>query len=173
MRRAVLVLVLVTAALLVGVSGSARSGTSHSPAGWHVVRQRWTRVVEPIPWLAMANFKVELNRRSCPCDWPSVRNLPRGGAFLFVWEYTRVSSIGWRAFPDRPRHFRIPATYTPWVPSNCSPSYGTAFRKGRRGFQAEVYLGPVAGAEVRAGIAAILDNLRVSSPPVSGAVPPA
>ncbi len=171
MRRAVLVLV--TAALLVGVSGSARSGTSHITASWHVVRQRWTRVVEPIPWLAMANFKVELNRRSCPCDWPSVRNLPRGGAFLFVWEYARVSPTGWGALPDRPRQFRIPATYTPWVPSNCSPSYGTAFRSGRRGFQAEVYLGRGAGADVRAGIAAILDSLRVSSPPVSGAVPPA
>jgi hypothetical protein len=142
---------------------SVRSGVSlRLPAGWHLVRGRGTPVLDPIPRLAAATFPVRFSRQYCVCETPHVANLPRAGAFLFVWEYPGLGRRGLRAFPRRPARFRIGPSASA---DACSPSDTVLFRQGQRAFQVQIYLGPAAPAAARAQIAAILDSWHATPGP--------
>jgi hypothetical protein len=153
---------------------SARGGISvRVPRGWHLVRRGLTNVVEPAQRLAVASFTVRLASHSCACGEPNVRDFPRTGAFLFVWEYRAPSS---RAellrLPPRPSRFRVTQENPHWF--ECAgPSWVTAFRDRGRVFQVEVYLGPAAGTKARLQMDALLDSLRVAAPeePLASAAP--
>jgi len=94
---------------------------------------------------------------------PNVRNFPRAGAFLFVWEYPQLDAAQLRRFPRRPARFQVAQENPHWY--ECAgPSWGTVFRASGRGFQVEVYLGPAAGPKVRARMDAMLNSLEVARP---------
>ncbi len=128
------------------------------PAGWHVLRGWLSDVVEPVPALAFASFPARLSRHACACGMPNVRHLPRGGAFVFVWEYPHPSARATYQFPKRPTHFTLtsekPQRYV------CQgPSTGFTFRSGGSGFQVEIYLGPRVSAATRGRLVAALNSL--------------
>jgi hypothetical protein len=186
MRRAVLVLV--TAAFLTGASGWAVSGTQRPgprraprsakaaiavpspdngvmatadiPAGWHRVWRAVTPLIDPIPRLVVASFAVRLARHTCTCDMPALRDFPKNGTLLIVWEYNRLTASGLRHFPPRPAAFKIPVVR--YGTRQCAaPSYEILFSIGRRAFQADMYIGATAGRGVRARLASTLDSLRL------------
>jgi hypothetical protein len=158
---------LATAALAGGTDGAGTrvavgGGISvRLPRGWHVRRGWLSDVVDPIPRLAVASFPVRLSRHTCECGMPNVRDFPRAGAFLFVWEYARLDAAQLRRFPRRPARFRVAQGNAHW--GECAgPSWGTVFRVSGRGFQVEVYLGPAADDKVRARMDGILSSLEVT-----------
>jgi hypothetical protein len=168
-RRLLLVPVLVLAATaaLAAPAGAGNQWVSVGgevsvvlPAGWHVVRGRTSYVVDPIP-RAFATFHVRFARHSCECGMPNVTDLPRDGAFVFAWEYRRISRRDLRFFPAHTPRFRIGHSA---ITGACAPSDGRTFREGGRAFQVEIYLGPDAPASARRQIAVILDSWQVAPP---------
>jgi hypothetical protein len=175
MRKAVMVLLVVTSSVAAGASaastdpGAARAAATGGisiriPEGWHVLRGWLSYVTDPVPRLAVASFPVRLSRRTCECGMPNVENLPRNGAFLFVWEYRRFSKRTLKYFPLRPAQFRM-GTGQPQRYTCQGPSYEFSFREAGRAFQADVYLGSLVRPKLRAGLLALLDNLRVAADP--------
>jgi hypothetical protein len=167
-----LLLVLTVAATVARASGArderraVGAGVSiRVPTGWHVVHQRLSEVVDPIPRLMVATFAVSLSHRSCVCGMPNIRDFPRDGGLLFVWEYPSLPARALRAFPRRPRRFRVSATAI-GAAACAGPSDVVVFRQARRAFQAEIYLGPTAGRAVRARLTEILDSLRATPGPI-------
>ena len=168
MRRLLLVLV-PALAVTAAVTASAGAGTERTslggrlsvvlPHGWHVVRGRVSEVVDPVP-RALATFHVRFARHACECGMPNLANLPRDGAFVFTWEYTRISRRDLQYFPEHAARFAI----GPGAPrvSSCQMSESRNFREAGRGFQVQIYLGPDAPASVRHQLAAILDSWRLS-----------
>src|SRR2546421_9615428 len=77
------------------------------PAGWHVLHGWLSDVIDPAPRLAVGSFRVRLSRHTCECGMPNVRDFPRNGGFLFMWEYLRYPRRDLRRVPRRPAHFRI------------------------------------------------------------------
>jgi hypothetical protein len=130
------------------------------PAGWHLVRGWLSDVVEPIPRLAIGSFPVRLSRHTCECGMPNVRNFPRAGVFLFVWEYPRLTRRALARFPRRPARFRLTSA-SPQRYVCGGPSDAIAFQDAGRGFQAEIYLGAAAGPQLRARLLAVMDSLRM------------
>ncbi|MGH2867302.1 MAG: hypothetical protein ACRDNK_07000 [Solirubrobacteraceae bacterium] len=131
------------------------------PAGWHRVWRAITPLIDPIPRLVVASFAVRLARHTCVCDLPAIRDFPKGGTLLIVWEYGRLTAGGLRHFPPRPSAFHIPAVR--YGTHQCAgPSYELLFSIGRRAFQADMYIGATAGRGVRARLAAVLDSLRLA-----------
>lgn len=167
-------MLLVVTSLVVGVASAANvdpggaltpvgGGVSiRVPAGWHVIR-RWSEITYPIPRLAIASFPARLSRHPCECGMPNIRDFPRDGAFLTVWESHLQSRMRAR-FPVRPTRFRL----TPGTPTRYTcrgPSDEIAFRDAGRLFVAEIYLGPATGPKTQARILATLDSLRVAQRP--------
>ena len=140
---------------------SAGAGLSVRLApGWHLIHRRLTDVLDPAGRLALASFPVRLARHPCECGWPNVSHFPRAGGFVFVWEYLSRSRSGQSRMPRRPPRFVILQENPHWF--ECAgPSWGMAFVDSGRVFQVEVYLGPAAGADVRAAVDRMLDSLKV------------
>lgn len=136
------------------------------PVGWHLIGRRLTDVVEPAQRLAVATFDVRLASHPCECGEPNVRNFPRTGAFVFIWEYReRLSRAQLSRVPRRPASFHVTQDNRHWF--ECAgPSWTAGFRDAGRVFQVEVYLGPGAGRNVRLRMDALLDSLRVARLPV-------
>jgi hypothetical protein len=132
--------------------------------GWQLRRAWLSDVIEPIPRLAVASFPVRLSRRTCECGMPNVRGFPRDGAFLFMWEYPHPSRRMLAQFPHRPARFQI-GSGRPQRSACAGPSDEISFQDAGRAFQAEIYLGPAAGAGIRARLLATMDSLRVASGP--------
>jgi hypothetical protein len=164
---------LVAAALLLGLAaagrgtGGARRATGRAgltirlAPGWRLVQRRLTPLIDPAPRLALATFHVKPTRHLCVCETPNVR-VPRGGAFVIVWEWLRPTpSALRRLYPPRPARFTVTQNNPHWF--ECAgPSWGTLFRAAGRAFQVDVYLGPAADPSTRARIAAMLESLAPS-----------
>jgi hypothetical protein len=170
MRR---LLTALAAVALAGSLAAANVGGDHSagrvdvphrlsvrvPAGWHVLHGWLSDVTDPAPRLAVASFPARLSHHTCECGFPNVVNLPRDGAFVFVWEYLRATRRGLARVPERPTRFRLaPGGGVRRTCLGSSDSFG--FKDARRVFQVEVYLGPKAGPARRAAVAALLDSLH-------------
>jgi hypothetical protein len=165
-----LVVLVIAALAAAGVAGGDRTARRVSvpgrlsvvvPPGWHVLRGWLSDVSDPAPRLAMASFPAKLSRHSCECGFPNVLNFPRGGAFIFVWEYLHFPRGNLARVPVRPARFSLAASRG--VRLTCDGANGGfAFKDAGRVFQVEVYLGPDAGAALRASAAAALDSLRAA-----------
>jgi hypothetical protein len=173
MRRLAIVVLLATASFTAAapagrIDASTRVGAGAGvsvrlPHDWHLIRRRLTDVTDPVPRLAVASFAVRLARHACECGWPNVRDFPRAGAFVFMWEYPHLGAADLRQIPRRPAVFRIAQANAHWY--ECAgPSWGKLFRVSGRAFQVEVYLGPAAGRNIRARVDAMLDSLEVTRP---------
>jgi hypothetical protein len=128
------------------------------PPGWHLVRGWLSDVVEPVPALAIGSFPARLSRRTCECGMPNITNLPRGGAFLFIWEYANLSKRALTDFPTRPSHFRIASAH-PQRHVCAGPSDTFSFRAANRGLVADVYFGSRVPGRVRTELQLILGSL--------------
>lgn len=175
MRKIAVVLLAVSVLVLTAASAGSRSSSDGRRyvagrisisvlPGWHLIRRSLTDVVEPIPRLALASFAVTLSAHACECGLPNVRDFPRAGAFLFVWEYPHPPPRMLEHFPRRPPHFRI-TSETPQRHVCQGPSDEIIFQDAGRAFQAEIYLGPAAGQLIRARLLAMIDSLRVAQRP--------
>jgi hypothetical protein len=131
------------------------------PAGWNVLRGWLSDVIDPAPRLAVASFPARLSRHTCECGFPNVVNFPRGGAFVFVWEYLHPSRPGLARVPSRPARFHLAGEGK--VRQTCDgPTDTFGFKDKGRVFQVEVYLGPTVGPALRGRMAAMLNSLRVA-----------
>jgi hypothetical protein len=131
------------------------------PVGWHVLRGWLSDVTDPAPRLAAASFPARLSRHTCECGFPNVVNLPRDGAFVFVWEYLHYPRWDLARVASRPVRFHIAANGG--MRQTCDGSSDTlGFKDAGRVFQIEVYLGPGTGPALRGRVAAMLDSLRVT-----------
>ncbi len=128
------------------------------PRGWHLIHRRLTEVVDPAQALAVASFPVRLGH-PCECGEPNVLNLPRGGAFLFVWEYGPAGAH-LKKIPPRPAHFRITQVSAEHY-ACAGPSWLTGFREAGRAFQVEVHFGTHTGRRTIARMEALLDSIKV------------
>jgi hypothetical protein len=137
--------------------------TVRLPAGWHLLGGRLSDVVNPIPRLAIASFPARLSRHECACGSPNVVDFPRGGAFVFVWEYRGLSRHDLlKSFPRRPDHFDLSRGHIGGYA--CSgPSDSLVFREHGREFQAEVYVAAGITPRVRAQLLSVLDSFDASS----------
>ncbi len=169
MRR--LAVTLLVAIGLIAATASASSRERHRlgrsshhglsvdvPPGWHPVRGWLSDVVAPVPALAIGSFPARLSRRTCECGMPNITNLPRGGAFLFVWEYPNLSKRALNDFPIRPSHFRI-ASVHPQRRVCAGPSDTFSFREAGDGFEADVYFGAHVPWRVRMQLQLVLSSL--------------
>ena len=132
------------------------------PAGWHVIRRPLTDVSWPPQRLVVASFVLRQHRRDPGCGpTTATRELPPGGAFLLMWEYTRAPGEAVPRFPRRPTRFRLDrSTYRTYECSAIS-SYMIRFRDAGREFQAQVYLGVRASGRTRSKLLSVLDSLKV------------
>jgi hypothetical protein len=170
------------------------------PRGWDLVRTEvgpsdGNRLVSLQP-AVIASFAVAFARRSCPCARPNyrtcgvwcreigIRDFPKAGALVFVWEFPSPrnrAALG-RGYGPRPVRFRV-AQKNPHFATALAhelrglrleaghacvegpgslPSWWSDFREASRVFQIEVYLGPAAGPAVRARTNALLDSLKIA-----------
>lgn len=129
------------------------------PAGWHLTHGKGTPLIDPVPRLSAATFRVHFSRHYCVCDTPHVADFPRDGAYLFVMEYPAVAHQDDKTFRPHTTHFHIGRSAI--RPGDCGPSDTVIFRQGGRGYQVQIYLGPDAPASARAQIDAILDSWQV------------
>lgn len=137
------------------------------PVGWHVLHGWLSPVVDPAPRLAFASFPARLSRHTCECGFPNVVNLPRDGAFVFVWEYLDPSRRMLAREPSRPARLLVAAGRG--ARRTCDgPTDGFGFKDAGRVFQVEVYLGPGVRPALRGRTAEALDSLRVAPDGRSG-----
>jgi hypothetical protein len=114
----------------------------------------------------VASFPARLTRHTCECGLPNVVHFPRGGAFVFVWEYLHPSRRMLARTPDRPTSVHLPAVGK--VRKTCDgPTDTYAFKDAGRVFQLELYRGPAVTPLRRRKVAAMLDSFRVGSSLVS------
>lgn len=173
MRKVLVALVVLG---LVALGAAARAGGAPSPsrtrppgglsvrvpAGWHVLRGWLSDVIDPAPQLAMASFPARLSHRTCACGFPNVTDFPRGGAFVFVWEYLHYPRRALARVPRRPVRFSVAGSRA--VRLTCDgASTEFAFKAAGHVFQVEVYLGPGVTPKVRAQTVAALDSLGVGA----------
>jgi hypothetical protein len=209
------VVVLVAAALLLAaaVAGGdrgrgrerVRAGgglTVVLPRGWHLIRRATAgnRRVPDQP-AVLASFRAIFGRHPCPCatpnyrncgawcEEPSIRNFPRAGALVYVWEFRiprNPANLG-RGFVSRPAGFvawqkdphfartlarelrrlhRAAGRACVEGPGS-HPSWWSDFYERGRAFQLEVYLGPGAGQSSRASLDTLLDGLSMMSTPTA------
>lgn len=180
---------------------SAGAGISFAlPRGWDLIRRGTLREVVPGGWTyqpaVIASFPATFARHPCPCANPNyrdcgawceelnIRDFPRAGAILFVWEFrvpANPADLG-RGYGHRPSRFRVAQDNPRFarvlarelrrlgrgVGPACVegpgslPSWSSEFRYRGRAFQPEVYLGPAAGREVRAQMDALLNSLNLA-----------
>jgi len=141
-------------------------------AAWHVVTAPLTRVLWPVQRLVMTSFRLRQARPDPNCTpATAIRELPPTGAFLFMFEYTRIRGQPAAHFPTRPAHFRLePKSYRPY---ECmGPSYAIEFRDAGRAFQVQLFIGTRASQRTRATLVSILDSLIVKPRPVHRIAPP-
>jgi hypothetical protein len=198
MRRAVIA-VLVAAASLTAVAPTGGEATVtrvpagggislRLPHGWHLVR----RVGRYQP-AVVGSFTVAFARHPCPCarpnlrncgEWceePDIRDFPRAGALLFIWEYPPPQNAAEvRRIPRRPARFLVEQDNPSFAKALArelrrrrdtageacagAPSWVRDFRYAGRLFQLEAYLGPAAGRRVLARVDALLSSLQVGEP---------
>lgn len=172
------------------------------PTGWHLVRKgvgpsHGPRPVSLQP-AVVASFAVAFSSRPCQCANPNcrtcgqwgeetaIRNFPRTGVLVYVWEFPsprNPADLG-RGYRPRPAarfrvaqndpHFEVLARELRDVHAvaghacvegpGSHPSWWSDFRDAGRVFQVEVYLGPAAEPAVRARADALLDSLNVLHP---------
>jgi hypothetical protein len=155
--------------LLAGCSGSwqtfqANRITVRYPRTWFATRSALTPVTSPRQVLAVASYPLPRGRAGPDGCQPkeALDRRPRGGAFLFGWEYTRRGEASVRDFPPRPEHFRLGSR----VGFEClRPSYVLRFSDAKRFFQIHVVIGPRASATTRATVLRILDSFRAKPRP--------
>jgi hypothetical protein len=131
------------------------------PAGWHVASRRLTSVASPVQRLVVTSFVLRQTRPDRGCGpTTAISEMPRTGAFLFLFEYTGVSQQELATFPSRPSHFRLdPRSYRPY---ECyGMSYLIRFQDAGRELQAQIYLGSNATSRTRTMLLGVLDSLRV------------
>ena len=170
------------------------------PRGWHLVRRGLARGVVRGGWTyqpaVLASFPATFARRPCTCANPNyrtcgvwceeqnIREFPRAGAIVFVWEFPippNPADLG-RRYGRRPARFTV-AQHNPRFAEVLArelrrlgreaghacvegpgslPSWFSDFREAGRALQLEVFLGPAAGRKVRARMDALLDSLKVT-----------
>jgi hypothetical protein len=135
------------------------------PPGWHRLDPPITAVVDPTERLLLTSYPASRGGNCGPDR--AERELPAGGALIYVFEYAgRPAAVGTdparRAFPPRPAHFgllgRALATYECWH----VPSYLLRFSSADRYFQVHVALGPGISPAGRRQVLSVLDSLRVA-----------
>lgn len=139
-----------------------------APRGWHLIRPPITALTFPAERLLLTSYPT---RRGGNCGPDrAVRDLPRGGALAYLFEYRPQRGDVWEHlhrgdFPPRPAHFRLRrrdlGNFECWG----VPSYLIHFRAADRPFQLHVALGADTGARRRAQVLRILDSLRFSPLP--------
>ncbi len=203
MRRLAVVLLIVGASLTAAaVAGGGAAAPRVSvgggiglrlPRGWHVVGRLQPGDYEPA---MVASFAATFARQPCPCatpnirecwGWcevPNVRNFPRAGALLVVWEYPPPQDKAeLRRIPHRPARFRVTQKDPHFAKAlarelrrldlkaghacagglpGFSSSWWSDFRDAGQLFHLDVYLGPTAGRQTRDRIDSLLDSLQVS-----------
>jgi hypothetical protein len=135
------------------------------PAGWHLATPPLTSVSAPVDRLLLTSYPT---RRGGNCSPERAeRDLPRGGALIYLSEYRPQRGDVWAGlhkgdFPEKPAHFTLrrskPRNYECWR----VPSSSISFRAAGRPFQVHVALGAQATTMRRAQVLAALDSLRVS-----------
>jgi hypothetical protein len=148
-------------------SSTAAAGLSwQPPPGWRPVERRLTELTDPRESLAAATFAVPAGRRAPACDPRALhRLLPARGAIVLLLESRWAAGVPsrLRAFPPRPRRFRLPRRA---VPLECSGlARAVAFRERGRGFNATVLLGRRAPRSRLREAEQLLDSLRVEAVP--------
>ena len=144
--------------------GPEPAGISVSqPEGWHRIAPPLTSVTFPVDRLLLTSYPAA-GGGNCGPD-RAARELPSGGALVYLMEYRSPVGDPWRGvhrrdFPPRPEHFtlrrRALANYECWR----VPSYLIRFRDADRPFQLHVALGPRATPARKAQVLRVLDSLR-------------
>ena len=136
------------------------------PSGWDATTRPLTEVVWPPERLAAATYPLDDIEPGRDCNpGPALAALPRDGALLHLFEYTkRASGDGdgdARDFPDRPPRFSLePESLLNYECAGLS--YAIVFTDGGRRFQVHVWFGEQAADATRGEALAILDSLRVN-----------
>jgi hypothetical protein len=127
------------------------------PPNWHATAHRLTAVISPPLRFAIASYPLRQTGPGSTCQpAKALAEMPPSGAFIYTMEYTGTS-LQRRDFRPRPKRFRL----TRFANYECmGPSYAILFREAGRFFQIHVYLGPRAGAGVRADVLRILDSFH-------------
>jgi hypothetical protein len=133
------------------------------PGGWHLTAPPVSSLTYPVERLLLTSYPAARGGNCSPER--AERDLPAGGALVYLVEYRRSARDPWRglrrsAFPRRPAQFRLRrsalAGYECWR----VPSYLIRFRDADRPFQVHVALGARATAARRAQVLRVLDSLR-------------
>lgn len=171
------------------------------PRGWHLVQNGVGPSHGPRPAslqsAVVASFDVAFATRPCPCANPNyrtcgqwceetgIRDFPRTGVLVYVWEFPsprnpadlgrgyrpRLPARFWVAQDDphfaevlahELREAHLKAGHACVEGPGSHPSWWSDFRDAGRVFQVEVYLGTAAGPAVRARADALLDSLNVA-----------
>ena len=131
------------------------------PPGWHVTAQPVTTMSSPVQRLVVTSFAVHQDRPDGGCrPATALRQMPPGGALLFMFEYQGPTHHDAAREPARPARFRLDRRTL--QPYECvGRSYMVRFRDHGRVFQAHSFFGPRASATTRRRLLAVLDSLRV------------
>jgi hypothetical protein len=133
------------------------------PKGWHLVEPPISSLTRPVERLLLTSYRTARGGNCGPDR--ALRDLPAGGALVYLMEYRPSHGDPWRGlrrrdFPRRPAHFALRrsalATYECWR----APSYLIRFRDADRPFQLHVALGGRASPARRAQALRVLDSLR-------------
>ena len=164
----------VVAAAVMALSGSAGGDVTarrvhvpgrisvRVPGGWHVLRGWLSPVADPAPVLSFASFRARLSRHACACGFPNVVNFLGDGVFVFVWEYLFPSRRMLARAPSRPARFVVAAGRVHRTRTCDGVTDEFFFKDAGRVFQAEVYLGPAVGPELRRLAAEVFDSVRIA-----------
>jgi len=134
----------------------ARGVSVRLPPGWHATASALTPV--RYPQFAFASYPLPAGDRGADGCEPkaALDGLPASGVFIFAWEFPRSGAT--RAFPRRPRHFRLGH----FGRYEClGPSYLLRFRAAGRYFQVHIVLGKQASRRMRGLALHALDSLVV------------
>lgn len=133
------------------------------PAGWDATTRPLTEVVWPPERLAAATYPLlDIEPGSNCAPGPALAALPRDGALLHLFEYTKRASAGseLKQFPDRPPRFRLePGSLLNYECAGLS--HAIVFMDGGRRLQAHVWFGEDAAEPTRAEALEILNSLVV------------
>jgi hypothetical protein len=133
------------------------------PGGWHLTTPPISSLSAPRERLLLTSYRTERGGNCGPDR--AERDLPDGGALVYLIEYRPSTGDPWRGlrrrdFPPRPARFALRraalAGYECWR----KPSYLIRFRDADRPFQLHVALGPRASQARRAQVLRVLDSLR-------------
>jgi hypothetical protein len=128
------------------------------PSAWRLYPRALTEAVSARDQIALGTFRLHQTTPDHGCTpATALRSRPRGGGFVFLFEYEGLNRTQLARFPRRPA--RLHLRRSSYAQYECfGPSWLVRFRDAGRAFQAHVY-GPRAR---RREALAILDSLRVS-----------